>query len=58
MKTLRAMIALSPLVLLSACEKKEIPPDPTMHVNAQQVYAHVIDYPVIPRVSGAIFKQL
>ncbi len=43
-----------------------------MHVNVQEVYAHdieyvyeypgvvqgVIDYPVIPRVSGAIFKQL
>jgi len=72
MQTLRALIALSPLVLLSGCEKKETPPDPTMHVNAQQVYAHdieyvyeypgvvqgVIDYPVIPRISGAIFKQL
>lgn len=60
------------MVMLAGCGKKEVPPDPTMHVNAQEVYGHdieyvyeypgvvqgVIDYPVIPRVSGAIFKQL
>jgi membrane fusion protein, multidrug efflux system len=72
MRTLRVFVGLLSVVLLDACDKKEVPPDPTMRVNAQQVYARdieyvyeypgvvqgVIDYPVIPRVSGAIFKQL
>jgi membrane fusion protein (multidrug efflux system) len=72
MRIIGALLALFPLILLTACEKKEAPPDPTMHVNAQQVFAHdveyvyeypgvvqgVVDYPVIPRISGAIFKQL
>ncbi len=58
--------------LLVACKKEAPPPEPLVHVNAQKVFAHdieyvfdypgvvqgVIDYPVIPRVSGAIFKQL
>lgn len=60
------------MVLLGGCRKEQPPPDPILHVNAQQVYGHdieyvyeypgvvqgVIDYPVIPRVSGAIFRQL
>ena len=60
------------LFLLTGCEKKPVPDNPVQHVNAQEVYAHnieyifdypgvvqgVIDYPVIPRISGAIFKQL
>lgn len=64
--------SLAALAVVASCSKQEAPPDPTMHVNAQQVYARdieyvyeypgvvqgVIDYPVIPRVSGAIFKQL
>lgn len=67
-----AWLLLASLSLLAACKKEEPPPDPTMHVNAQQVYGHdieyvyeypgvvqgVTDYPVIPRISGAIFKQL
>ncbi|MFO1417994.1 MAG: efflux RND transporter periplasmic adaptor subunit [Methylotetracoccus sp.] len=58
--------------LIAGCEKKKPPPPPPMRVNAQQLLAHdieyvyeypgvvqgVVDYPVIPRVSGAIFKQL
>lgn len=58
--------------LISACGEKPKAPPPIMAVNAQEVYAHdleyiyeypgvvqgVVDYPVIPRISGAIFKQL
>lgn len=57
---------------LIACSKKEAPVEPVEHVNAQEVYAHnveyvfnypgvvqgVMDYPVIPRISGAVFKML
>lgn len=60
------------LLLLAACEEPPKPEAPVQHVNAKQVYARdiefvydypgvvqgVIDYPVIPRVSGAIFRQL
>lgn len=60
------------LLLLAACEEPPKPEAPVQHVNAEQVYARdiefvydypgvvqgVIDYPVIPRVSGAIFRQL
>lgn len=72
MRTWRLVVLLSWMFWLAGCGKKEQPPDPTMPVNAQEVYGHdieyiyeypgvvqgVIDYPVIPRVSGAIFKQL
>jgi membrane fusion protein (multidrug efflux system) len=58
--------------LTSACGEKPASPPPIMAVNVQEVHAHdleyiyeypgvvqgVIDYPVIPRISGAIFKQL
>lgn len=59
-------------VLLAGCQKEVPPPPPLQHVNALEVQPHdveyvfsypgvvqgVIDYPVIPRISGAIFKQL
>ena len=59
-------------VVLSGCSKEEVAAPPPQKVNIQEVHAHdvefiyeypgvvqgVIDYPVIPRVSGAIFKQL
>ena len=65
-------LAIACLVLTAGCGKKPEPPPPIMHVNVQEVHARdieyvyeypgvvqgVIDYPVIPRVSGAIFKQL
>lgn len=54
------------------CGKQETPAPPAQHVNVQEVYARdieyifdypgvvqgVVDYPVIPRISGAIFRQL
>lgn len=57
---------------LGACHKDAPPPPPLQHINALEVQPHnveyvfsypgvvqgVIDYPVIPRISGAIFKQL
>ena len=57
---------------LAGCHKEEAPPPPLQPVNALEVRPHdveyvfsypgvvqgVIDYPVIPRISGAIFKQL
>lgn len=57
---------------LGACHKDAPPPPPLQHINALAVQPHnveyvfsypgvvqgVIDYPVIPRISGAIFKQL
>jgi len=72
MRTFLLFFLLGWLPLFMGCEKKPEPPPPVMHVNVQQVFAHdieyiyeypgvvqgVIDYPVIPRVSGAIFKQL
>ena len=59
-------------LILGGCHKEAPPPPPLQHVNAIEVKPHsieyvfsypgvvqgVIDYPVIPRVSGAIFKQL
>lgn len=59
-------------LLLAACGEEKPAPPSIEHVNLQEVYARnveyqfnypgvvqgVIDYPVIPRVSGAIFKQL
>ena len=58
--------------LLAGCQKEAPPPPPLQHVNALEVHPHdveyvfsypgvvqgVIDYPVIPRISGAIFRQL
>jgi membrane fusion protein (multidrug efflux system) len=72
MRTLLVTFWLGTLIVLQGCEKKPEPPPPPMPVNIQQVFAHdieyiyeypgvvqgIIDYPVIPRVSGAIFKQL
>lgn len=61
------------LALLAACSKEETPAPPSaLPVNVQELHAHdieyvfdypgvvqgVIDYPVIPRVSGAVFRQL
>ena len=72
MKNLHVIVSVCWLTGLVACSKppETLPPD--NHVNVQEVYAHdveyvyeypgvvqgVIDYPVIPRISGAIFKQL
>lgn len=70
--TLLLTLLLAWLPLLPGCSRQPEPPPPVMHVDAQQVYGHdieyiyeypgvvqgVIDYPVIPRVSGAIFRQL
>jgi len=72
MRTFLLFFLLGWLPLFMGCEKKPEPPPPVMHVNVQQVFAHdieyiyeypgvvqgVIDYPVIPRISGAIFRQL
>ena len=59
------------LISLAGCHKEAPPPPALQHINALEVQPHnveyvfsypgvvqgVIDYPVIPRVSGAIFKQ-
>ena len=72
MKPVPVLIALILSVLFTACGKKEPDKTPRVSVNTQKVYSRnieyifdypgvvqgVIDYPVIPRVSGAIFKQL
>ncbi len=73
MKTYPLLMLIAWLMLLAACEKKEPAPDnPAQPVNVQEVHARnveyiydypgvvqgVVDYPVIPRISGAIFKQL
>jgi len=66
------LLALGASLLIGGCHKEAPPPPPLQHVNALEVQPHnveyvfsypgvvqgVIDYPVIPRVSGAIFKQL
>ena len=66
------LFALALTLILGGCHKEAPPPPPLQHVNAVEVQPHnveyvfsypgvvqgVIDYPVIPRVSGAIFKQL
>lgn len=66
------LFALALTLFLGGCHKEAPPPPPLQHVNALEVQPHdveyvfsypgvvqgVIDYPVIPRVSGAIFKQL
>ncbi|RTL13373.1 MAG: efflux RND transporter periplasmic adaptor subunit [Neisseriaceae bacterium] len=58
-------------LILAGCSKKEVKTAPEKHVDVQVVHAYnvpyvydypaivqgVVDYPVIPRVSGAIFKQ-
>lgn len=58
-------------LVLAGCSKKEVKTAPEKHVDVQVVHAYnvpyvydypaivqgVVDYPVIPRVSGAIFKQ-
>lgn len=58
-------------LVLAGCSKKEVKAAPEKHVDVQVVHAYnvpyvydypaivqgVVDYPVIPRVSGAIFKQ-
>ncbi len=58
-------------MVVAGCAKKEVKPVPVKHVDVQIVHPYnvpyvydypaivqgVIDYPVIPRVSGAIFKQ-
>jgi hypothetical protein len=57
------------LPLWAGCSNEEAPATPIQHVNVQEIQAHdieyifdypgvvqgVIDYPVIPRISGAIF---
>lgn len=62
---------LAATLVLGGCQKEVPPPPPLQHVNALEVQPHdveyvfsypgvvqgVIDYPVIPRISGAIFKQ-
>ncbi|MFM8445175.1 MAG: efflux RND transporter periplasmic adaptor subunit [Methylococcus sp.] len=72
MRTYPLIVLLGWLPLFLGCSKKPEPPPPVMHVNVQQVFARdieyiyeypgvvqgVIDYPVIPRISGAIFRQL
>jgi len=66
------LFALALTLILGGCHNEAPPPPPLQHVNAVEVQPHnveyvfsypgvvqgVIDYPVIPRVSGAIFKQL
>lgn len=66
------LLALGAALVLGGCHKEAPPPPPLQHINALEVQPHnveyvfsypgvvqgVIDYPVIPRVSGAIFKQL
>jgi membrane fusion protein (multidrug efflux system) len=58
-------------LVVAGCAKKEVKPMPLKHVDVQIVHPYnvpyvydypaivqgVVDYPVIPRVSGAIFKQ-
>jgi membrane fusion protein (multidrug efflux system) len=66
------MIASAAGVLVAGCSKKpSVVPEEAKHVDVQVVYQYnvpyvydypaivqgVVDYPVIPRVSGAIFKQ-
>lgn len=64
--------ALLLLSLLSACSDEKPAPEPLQHVNVLVTHASdieyvfeypgvvqgVVDYPVIPRISGAIFRQL
>lgn len=64
--------ALLLLCLLSACSDEKPAPEPLQHVNVLITHARdieyvfeypgvvqgVVDYPVIPRISGAIFRQL
>ena len=66
------VFALGAALVLGGCHKEAPPAPPLQHINALEVQPHnveyvfsypgvvqgVIDYPVIPRVSGAIFKQL
>ncbi|MDD3266767.1 MAG: efflux RND transporter periplasmic adaptor subunit [Burkholderiales bacterium] len=58
--------------VISSCSKKQVPPPPEKHVDVAVVSAYnvpyvydypamvqgVVDYQVVPRVSGAVFKQL
>ncbi|MEN9946333.1 MAG: hypothetical protein RLZZ293_719 [Pseudomonadota bacterium] len=58
-------------VILAGCNQKQVKTIPQKHVDVQIVHSYnvpyiydypamvqgVVDYPVIPRVSGAIFKQ-
>lgn len=68
-KTVLALVSCG--IVLSACSKKEAPKVAEKHVDVAIATAYdvpyvfdypaivqgVVDYPVIPRVSGAIFKQ-
>ena len=71
--TLRTILIGLAVCLGTGCDKKQPPPPPPVqHVDVQEVFAHnieyvfdypgvvqgVVDYPVIPRISGAIFRQL
>ena len=72
MRKLSVLLGVGLVLLLQGCGEKAAPPPPPQKVNIQEVRAHdieylyeypgvvqgVVDYPVIPRVSGAIFKQL
>ena len=58
-------------ILSASCSKKPAPTDEAKHVDVQEVYAYdvpyiinypamvqgVVDYQVIPRISGAIYKK-
>ncbi len=65
------MIMLSAGILVAGCSKKEVKPVPEKHVDVAIVHSYnvpyvydypamvqgVVDYQVVPRISGAVFKQ-
>lgn len=65
------IIMLSAGIVLAGCSKKEVKPVPEKHVDVAIVHSYnvpyvydypamvqgVVDYQVVPRISGAVFKQ-
>lgn len=70
-KRIITLAIMSSAIAIAGCSKKETPKMPPKHVDVEVVHAYnvpyvfdypavvqgIVDYPVVPRVGGAVYKQ-